>query len=179
LRPKPPDNTCEGNATASTTGSGEMNESKGARTRSLLCPVCQECELQPFGRTSARCEPCEIVIGGPLLATHRRITGLPEALGLHACECGHPEMRLLPDGVYRCPACGSEVLPLSAANVDWITPGRSEAYRRGWLDGRYGDPAPFTENRNLTSHDSVAARLDYYRGHRSGHEQRRRGAPPG
>ncbi|HEX2183234.1 MAG TPA: hypothetical protein VHH10_13200 [Rubrobacteraceae bacterium] len=37
----------------------------------------------------------------------------PELLvGYHACECGHPGMRLLPDGVFHCPACGSEVLPI-------------------------------------------------------------------
>jgi ribosomal protein L37AE/L43A len=37
-----------------------------------------------------------------------------------ACECGHPEMRRLPDGVYWCPACGSEVPPVSPPR-----PGRS------------------------------------------------------
>ena len=36
---------------------------------------------------------------------------LPDALGRHACECGHPEMRLLPDGVFLCPACRAEVTP--------------------------------------------------------------------
>jgi ribosomal protein L37AE/L43A len=41
------------------------------------------------------------------------ITELPDAAGHHACECGHPEMRRLPDGVYWCPACGSEVVPVS------------------------------------------------------------------
>jgi hypothetical protein len=46
-----------------------------------------------------------------MLETLWRITALPDALGRHACECGHPEMRLLPDGVFHCPACGSEVLP--------------------------------------------------------------------
>ena len=30
---------------------------------------------------------------------------------LLAEECGHPEMCRLPDGVFHCPACGSEVLP--------------------------------------------------------------------
>ena len=32
-------------------------------------------------------------------------------MGAHACEYGHPVMRRLPENVYRCPACGSEVLP--------------------------------------------------------------------
>jgi hypothetical protein len=46
-----------------------------------------------------------------MLLTLHQIVALPDALGRHACDCGHPEMRLLPDGVYWCPACGSEVLP--------------------------------------------------------------------
>jgi hypothetical protein len=101
----------------------------------------------------------------------RRISTLPNPPGRHACECGHPEMRLLPGGVYRCPACGSEVLPVSAANVSWIEPDRSEAYRQGWLDGRYGGPEPLTESRLLArweGHD----RLDFYRGRRAGREAR-------
>jgi ribosomal protein L37AE/L43A len=77
----------------------------------LICPFCEVCELQPFGHNAARCEDCGGVLGGPLLETLRRITDLPDAIGRHACECGHPEMRRLPDGVYRCPACGSEVIP--------------------------------------------------------------------
>lgn len=40
-----------------------------------------------------------------------QVIDLPEALGRHACECGHPEMRRLEAGVYRCPACGDEVRP--------------------------------------------------------------------
>jgi hypothetical protein len=47
-----------------------------------------------------------------MLETLCQITALPDALGSHACECGHPQMRCLPDGVFHCPACGSEVLPL-------------------------------------------------------------------
>jgi hypothetical protein len=39
-----------------------------------------------------------------------QINALADALGRHACECGHPEMRRLPDGVFHCPACGSEVI---------------------------------------------------------------------
>jgi ribosomal protein L37AE/L43A len=45
----------------------------------------------------------------------RRITGLPETFGRHACEeRGHPQMRRFPDGIFHCPACGSEVLPAKA-----------------------------------------------------------------
>jgi ribosomal protein L37AE/L43A len=52
---------------------------------------------------------------GSALESLRDIVVLPGALGVHACECGHPEMRRLPDGVYHCPACGSEVLPTETA----------------------------------------------------------------
>ena len=41
------------------------------------------------------------------------ISGLPDAIGEHACECGHPEIQRLPDGVYRSPACRSKVLLIS------------------------------------------------------------------
>jgi ribosomal protein L37AE/L43A len=78
----------------------------------LTCPFCEAHELEPFGHNSARCEYCGGILGGPLLQTLHRIRMLPNAAGNHACECGHPEMRRLPDGVYRCPACGSEVVPV-------------------------------------------------------------------
>jgi hypothetical protein len=40
-----------------------------------------------------------------------QIVALPDVAGKHACECGHPEMRSLPDGTFHCPACRSEVVP--------------------------------------------------------------------
>jgi uncharacterized Zn finger protein (UPF0148 family) len=49
-----------------------------------------------------------------MLEALREIATLQDTMGSHACECGHPEMRLLPDGVFHCPACGCEVLPLAA-----------------------------------------------------------------
>jgi len=52
---------------------------------------------------------------GSTLETLRGMIGLPDALGAHPCECGHPEMRELPDGVFHCSACGSEVLPTQAS----------------------------------------------------------------
>ncbi len=141
--------------------------------RSLLCPMCEGCELHSFGRNSARCEACQFVLGGGFLDALLQITGSPEALGTHACECGHPEMRRIPEGVYRCPACGSEVLPVSAASYD-ETENRSLAYWSGWLEGRYGERSCFTENRGLATWDSARDRLEYYRGHRSGREDRER-----
>ena len=63
-----------------------------------------------MGAGFARCDSCGLPLLGPTLETLREIVGLPDALGAHACECGHPEMRYLPDRVFHCPACGSEVL---------------------------------------------------------------------
>jgi ribosomal protein L37AE/L43A len=91
----------------------EMEDTFATKTHSFVCPFCEMYELRPFGHNSVRCESCGGVLGGPLLQTLRRIAMLPDAIGRHACECGHPEMRRLPDGVYRCPSCGSEVVPIS------------------------------------------------------------------
>lgn len=88
-----------------------METSRGI-TGSLRCPFCEVHALRPFGRNSARCESCGSLVSGVILDVLRRITGLPDAVGRHACECGYPEMRRLPDGVYRCLACCSEVLPV-------------------------------------------------------------------
>jgi ribosomal protein L37AE/L43A len=88
-----------------------MEDAFSAGSHSFTCPFCEAHELQPFGDSSARCEDCGGMLSGALLRTLHGITGLPDAAGRHACECGHPEMRRLPDGVYRCPACGSEVAP--------------------------------------------------------------------
>ena len=84
-----------------------------SRSHSLVCPLCEAGELQPIGNHSMCCGRCGEHLGGAILETLQQITALPDALGAHACEeCGHPEMRLLPDGVFHCPSCGSEVLSL-------------------------------------------------------------------
>jgi len=84
------------------------------RPHHVTCPFCEAGELVPFGREFARCGYCGLPLVGSMLETLWDITGLPDALGAHPCECGHPQMRKLPDGVFRCPACGSEVLPFEA-----------------------------------------------------------------
>jgi len=89
-----------------------MEDTFATKSHPLTCPFCEAHELRAFGRNSARCDSCGGLLSGALLETLKGITGLPDVVGGHACECGHPEMRLLPDGVYRCPACGSEVLPV-------------------------------------------------------------------
>ncbi len=84
----------------------------GSHSHLIVCPICEAGELRVLGRESARCESCGCLLHGTTLKVLQEIVGLPDALGSHACECGHPEMHRLPDGVFHCPACGSEVLPV-------------------------------------------------------------------
>jgi ribosomal protein L37AE/L43A len=149
-----------------------MTDSTGTAALPLTCPFCEVYDLRPFGHNSLRCESCGGVLSGALLETLRQIAGLPDVIGRHACECGHPEMRRLPDGVYWCPVCGSEVLPVTAPPVAWKTTDRSEAYWAGWIDGRYRDIGNFTKNARLSNWNEFHDRLDYYRGHRDGRQAR-------
>lgn len=137
----------------------------------LMCPLCGTGELRTCGREAAWCSSCAGVVGWEVLGTLQVIAALPDVLGGHSCECGHPEMRLLPDGTYHCPACGSEVLPVETSREP--TPEyRSEAYRCGWIDGRFEKIGCFTENPNLIKWQDIEERLAYYRGHRAGTEAR-------
>jgi hypothetical protein len=119
-----------------------------------------------------RCESCGGRLSGALLDTLRRISTLPDAVGKHACECGHPEMRLLPDGTFHCPACGSEVLPFDGAATPSVSGEYREPYWAGWLEARFGDKRSFVDNSNLARWEDPFDRLDYYRGHRAGSEAR-------
>ena len=85
-----------------------------SRSDYLVCPACQAGELQPFGGEGARCSSCGSILGTAMLLTLEQIIALPGTSGKHACECGHPEMRRLPDGTFHCPSCGSEVSPIEA-----------------------------------------------------------------
>jgi ribosomal protein L37AE/L43A len=98
--------------------------SKLSRAHHHVCPFCESGELVFFGPGLARCCSCGLPLLGAMLETLRSIAGLPEALGAHPCECGHPEMRGLPDGVFHCPACGSEVLPVQIRVPDARGKGR-------------------------------------------------------
>jgi ribosomal protein L37AE/L43A len=84
--------------------------------RHIVCPVCGSGELRHRGpELGASCDSCGLSVGGAIFRTLEQIVALPDAVGSHACEeCGHPEMRCLPDGVFHCPACGSEVLPIES-----------------------------------------------------------------
>ena len=131
--------------------------------RALICPLCEVGELFASGHGSRCCESCPGRLSGAMLETLRHITALPEGMGSHACECGYPEMRSLPDGTYHCPACGSEVLPIGAPLVDWMSGEPGEAYWCGWLDGRYRETGSFADNPNLARWDAASDRLAYYR----------------
>ena len=86
-----------------------------SRPQRLACPFCESGELLSLGQGFARCDSCGMPLVGSALETLREIVGLPDTMGAHPCECGHPEMRRLPDGVFHCPACRSEVLPIQVA----------------------------------------------------------------
>jgi hypothetical protein len=129
--------------------------------------------LDARGHGSARCESCGGIVSGLTLEALRQITDLPDALGSHACECGHPEMRRLPDGTRHCPCCGSEVLPVDAQVILSEADEHGEAWRAGWTDGRFRELSSFAYNPNLAKWEAPSARLAYYRGHRAGSETRR------
>ena len=155
----------------------EMKASSlASRPGSLVCPFCQTGTLCSSGEDSMRCRSCEDLLSGALLETLRQIVSLPDVLGSHACEeCSHPQMRLLPDGTFHCPSCGSEVMALETASREPPPPEQeyhSEAYRCGWIDGNSAQRGCFTENANLPRWHDASERLEYYRGHRAGSEAR-------
>ena len=150
-----------------------MEGSTTTRFHSIRCPFCEVYELEHCGDGSARCTSCRGSLDAELLSTLRQIGTLPDALGSHPCEeCGHPEMRRLPDGVFHCSACGSEVLPAYGSFPEsGGSTGVSEAYLSGWMDGLFGSSEKsFVHNRELARWEDAADRLDYYRGHRAGRE---------
>jgi hypothetical protein len=138
----------------------------------LICPLCEKGRLRPSDQDSMHYQSCGAHLQGAMLETLRCISALPDTLGSHACECGHPEMRRLPDGVFHCPACGSEVLPIGTPLVDWTSGEHGEAYWCGWLDGRYREMGSFADNPNLARWEAPSDRLAYNRGHRAGSEAR-------
>jgi ribosomal protein L37AE/L43A len=84
--------------------------------RHIVCPFCESGELVSLGPGFARCGSCGLPLLGSTLETLQDIADLPTVLGEHPCECGHPEMQELPDGVFHCPACRSEVLPVAVCD---------------------------------------------------------------
>ena len=149
-----------------------MEGSTTTRFHSIRCPFCEVYDLESQDEDSARCASCKGSLDAELLATIRQIHTLRNALGSHPCEeCGHPEMRRLPDGVFHCSACGSEVLPAYGSFPERGGPtGVSEAYLSGWMDGLFGSSTSFVNNRELPRWEDATDRLDFYRGHRAGRE---------
>ena len=92
-----------------------MRRTSVSRPHRLVCPACGYGALHPRGplsRSAYYCESCWCAFGGGIVGTLKQIAALPDALGKHSCEeCGHREMRSLPDGTFHCPACRSEVVP--------------------------------------------------------------------
>jgi hypothetical protein len=69
-----------------------------SNARRIGCPFCESGSLVIFGPGLARCDSCGLPLLGSTLEALRDIVSLPDALGSHPCECGHPKMRRLPDG---------------------------------------------------------------------------------
>jgi len=139
-----------------------------SNTDTIICPCCGINELERGVEGAARCTRCDRAIGTQVLKTLEQIASLPEAIGSHPCECGHPEMRPLTDGVLWCPGCGSEVVPLSASEMRSEWESASEAYQCGWAEGLFGSTEPFDRNEGLARWEDAHDRLAYYRGHRAG-----------
>jgi len=139
-----------------------------SNTYSIICPCCGIDELERSAYGEARCSRCDRPIITQVLKTLEQIVSLPDAIGSHACECGHPEMRHLADGVLWCPGCGAEVLPLSASEMRSESEPVSEAYRCGWAEGLLGNTETLVHNEGLARWEDANDRLDYYRGHRAG-----------
>jgi ribosomal protein L37AE/L43A len=102
-----------------------------SRPDAMICPFCEAGELLLFGGVSTRCDSCARTVEGAVAKILGQIASLPDALGGHACEeCSHPEMRRLPDGVFHCPACGSEVLPPEVGSIHIVARTRKKEVRR-------------------------------------------------
>jgi ribosomal protein L37AE/L43A len=114
----------------------------GSRSHSIICPSCEAGELCSGGQGSVRCSLCGYAPSRSVLEALRQIIALPDALGRHACEeCGHPEMRRLPDGVSHCPGCGSEILP-TISNCPTQAVGTNGGHRQGGVGIPEASPAP-------------------------------------
>ncbi len=81
------------------------DSSLASRPGSLVCPYCEAGKLYPSSYLSARCRSCGNFLSGSLLEALRQIASLPDDLDSHPRGCGHPQMRLFPNGTIYCLAC--------------------------------------------------------------------------
>lgn len=133
----------------------------------MVCPACGIDELRHGEGGVSCCERCDLVWGEDVTEALGQIASLPDAAGSHPCECGHPEMRHLPDGVFHCPSCGAEILPIDA---DPKAKAGSVAYRSGWACGLFGKAESFASNGELGRWEDPLDRLRFYQGCRAGRE---------
>ena len=86
-----------------------------SRPHYMICPFCESGGLVSLGPDFARCGSCGLPLLGSMLETLRDIVGLPDAPG-RPCLRVRPSLRCAscPTGVFHCPACRSEVLPIKA-----------------------------------------------------------------
>jgi ribosomal protein L37AE/L43A len=138
-----------------------------SRIDCMVCPSCGLGELRHGEEGVSLCERCDLTWGETVTEALRQIASLPDAAGSHPCECGHPEMRHLPDGVFHCPSCGTEVLPIA---TDSKAEAGSDAYRSGWAYGLFGKAESFTSNDELERWEDPLDRLHFYQGCRAGRE---------
>ncbi len=64
-----------------------------SRPGRIVCPACGSGELRLRGAGLAGYDCCGRDVDGAVLRVLEQVVALPDALGAHACECGHPEMR--------------------------------------------------------------------------------------
>ncbi len=99
------------------------------------------------------CERCDLSRDENVVEALGQVASLPDAAGSHPRGCGHPEMRLLPDGIFHCPSCGTEATPTGAAG------------RTGPLSRPRASP-----NDGLKRWEVPFDRLRFYQGYRAGRE---------
>jgi hypothetical protein len=73
----------------------------------LICPHCEVGALWLSSHVSARCRSCGNFVSGTMLEALRQLAAIPDESGSHPRECGHPQMRLFPNGAVYCLACWS------------------------------------------------------------------------
>ena len=140
----------------------------------LVCPICETGGMKYLKSNLVFCPSCGRTATGAVLEALLWVVGLPDTVGGHTCWCGHPEVRLMLGGTFRCPACASESSP--AEDDPDVGEVRGGAYWSGWLDGCSGRDGNMAHNERFARCKDPLDRLDYYRGHRAGREARCMGA---
>jgi hypothetical protein len=94
-------------------------EERRSKTLTPYLPLCEVHELDPYGRDSILC-PHRGHFGGVFLESLRQGSALPDAIGAHACECGHPEeiRRLPPRGCSTARRAGRRFYPRPSGGTE-------------------------------------------------------------